>query len=134
MKAKGIFKIVKWDESDISELPGSMKITNANVKYSISGEIEGEAVMQYLMFYSYFDKKDQHNSSARYVGLMQFTGQLSGKQGTIVLQDNGSFKSGAVHSNIEIMENSGTSDLKNIKGSGKYTADQNGMNIEIDFQ
>lgn len=85
------------------------------------------------MLYSYFDKDDPYQSAAQYVGMTLFSGKLAGKQGTFVLQDNRSFKSGVVHSDIQILENSGTAELKNITGAGKYSADQNRMNMELEY-
>lgn len=43
MKAKSTFKIIKWDETDISELPDKMKITKAEIEYEITSDIEGKS-------------------------------------------------------------------------------------------
>jgi hypothetical protein len=134
MNVEGICKITKWEENDFCELSDKMKITKADVEFTISGEIEGNAVVQYVMFYSSYDKKDPHNSAAEYVGLLQFNGKLSGKTGRFVLEDRGSFISGMVSSVIKILENSGTSELSNIVGTGKYSANQSGFIIQLDYE
>jgi Protein of unknown function (DUF3224) len=134
MNVQGICSVAKWDEKGFSELHNEMKITKADIEYTITGEIEGKAVVQYVMFYSHYNKTDPHDASAKYVGLIQFSGKVSGKSGTFVLEDNGTFKSGSADSKLKIINNSGTADLKNIKGKGWYRADKEGFHIELDYK
>ena len=76
MRANGSCSVLKWDEKDVSELSGGMKITKADIEYGITGDIEGKAVVQYVMFYSEYDKNDQHKFTAEYVGLIQFSEKI----------------------------------------------------------
>ena len=39
----------------------------------MSGEINGKSAGEYLMFYKYYNEKDQHKSSAIYIGFVKFT-------------------------------------------------------------
>ena len=78
------------------------------------------------MFYSSFDPKDMHASTAQFVGQMTIAGTLRGKVGSFVLHDSGTFKGGVVNSTIEIVSQSGTHDLNKISGSGSYTANADG--------
>jgi len=133
MKAYGTCSVAKWDEKDFSVLPDEMKITKADIEYTITGDIEGTATVQYVMFYSKHNKSDPHDSSAKYVGLIQFSGKVSGKSGTFVLEDNGTFKSGCANSKIKIINNSGTADLNKIQGKGWYSANKDGFHIELDY-
>lgn len=133
MNAKGTCTVAKWDEKDFSELPHEMKITKADIEFTVTGDVEGKAVVQYVMFYSKHNKSDPHNSSAKYVGLMEFSGKISGRTGTFVLEDNGIFKSGNADSELKIIADSGTADLQNIKGHGKYSANKDGFHIELDY-
>ena len=94
MKARGTYTVKKWEETSYQQISHEMKMTKASVEYAFSGEIEGKASVEYLMFYSRFDPKDQHKSAASYVGLIYFDGTLSGKSGTFVLEDNGTFEGG----------------------------------------
>ena len=64
-------------------------MTKASVEYSMTGEIIGKTLVEYLMFYKYFDAKDQHKSSAMYIGLMRFVGSVQGKEGSFVMEDHG---------------------------------------------
>ncbi len=62
MKAKGTYTVKKWEESSYQQMTPESKMTKASVEYSLSGEIEGKASVEYLMFYSHFDPKDQHKA------------------------------------------------------------------------
>ena len=134
MHAKSTYTVKKWEEKPYMEISSTMKMTKAYVEYELSGDLTGKASVEYLMFYKHFDEKDQHKASAVYTGLMRFTGKLNGKSGSFVMKDNGEFSGGTANSNLKIIEDSGTEELKNISGNGKYIANQNGFNIELDYE
>ena len=117
MKARGTYTVKKWEESSYQQMAPSKKMTKASVEYTLSGEIEGKASVEYLMFYSHSDPTDQHKSSASYVGLIYFEGTLLGKSGSFVLEDNGAFEGGAAKSALRIAKGSGTGELKGIHGT-----------------
>ena len=133
MKAKGTYTVKKWEESTYKELNFAKKMTKASVEYGFNGEIEGKGLVEYLMFYSHVDPKDQHNSSASYVGLIYFDGTLSGKSGSFVLEDNGTFEGGSATSRLRIAKGSGTGQLHDIHGIGKYEANREGCHIELEY-
>ena len=133
MKAKGTYAVKKWEEAGYQQITPDMKLTKASVEYAFSGEIEGKASVEYLMFYSRFDAKDQHRSSASYVGLIYFDGRLLGKSGSFVLEDNGAFEGGAAKAALRIAKGSGTGQLKGIHGVGMYLADREGYHFELEY-
>ena len=133
MKATAIYSVKKWNEETYEKISDEMKMTKTSVEYEFKGELEGTGTVEYLMFYKYFNEKDQHKSSATYLGLIRFTGKLSGKEGSFVIEDHGVFENGAADSNLKIIDGSGLDELKNIEGSGFYSADQNGFKFEIDY-
>ena len=108
-------------------------MTKASVEYAFSGEIEGMASVEYLMFYSHVDATDQHKSLASYVGLIYFEGSLIGKSGSIVLGDDGMFENGGAKSSLRIAKGSGTGQLEGIHGTGMYLANLEGYRIELDY-
>jgi hypothetical protein len=85
------------------------------------------------MFYKYLDANDQHKSSAIYIGFMRFVGILQGKEGSFVIEDHGTFDNGAANSTLQIIAGSGMGELKGIQGSGRYSANQDGIQIELDY-
>ncbi len=133
MKAKSTYAVKKWEESPYEQISTENKMTRATVEYSIQGEINGEAMVEYLMFYRHFDEKDQHNSSAVYVGLIRFVGKVGGSDGSFVLEDRGTFENGEASSTLKIIAGSGTGELKSIQGTGRYSAAKDGAQIELEY-
>ena len=133
MKAKATYSVKKWEERDHLQITPGTKMTKASVEYSLSGEIEGKASVEYLMYYSHVDPKDQHKASASYMGLIHFEGMVSGKSGSFVLEDRGTFEAGSAKSTLWIAKNSGTGQLSGIQGEGKYLANQEGFHFELEY-
>jgi hypothetical protein len=133
MKAKGTYTVKKWEESTYRQLSPDRKLTKASVEYNLTGEIEGNAIVEYLMCYSHSDPNDPHKSSASYVGLIHFDGAVLGKSGSFVLEDNGVFEGGAAKSALRIAERSGAGQLAGIRGTGIYLANREGCRIELEF-
>ena len=133
MRAKGTYTVKKWEEKTYEQIAPEMKMTKASVEYGFSGEMEGKASVEYLMFYRYSDPKDQHKSSASYVGLIRFEGTVAGQAGSFVMEDKGAFEAGAANSTLRIAESSGTGALKGITGNGMYQADAGGCRFELEY-
>jgi ABC-type tungstate transport system permease subunit len=132
MQITSTYTTKKWDERPYEIIENRMKSTKATVEFVLSGDIEGTASTEYLMFYSSFDPKDPHQAKAQYVGLMRITGKLKDKSGSFTLIDNGTFASGAARSKVTIVPESGTGELSKISGGGVYRADQDGCSLELD--
>ena len=133
MKATGTYTVKKWDEKIDKEVAPEMKTTKASVEYVFAGEADGLASVEYLMFYIYYDAKDQLKSLATFVGLLQFTGSISGKAGSFFVADNGIFENGSASSTLRIINESGLGELRQISGTGHYVANQNGYRYEFDY-
>ena len=133
MKAKGTYAVKKWEEKVHDQISSEMKITKASVEYEMSGEINGKAFVEYLMHYKFFDIKDQHKSSASYIGLMRFVGNIQGHEGSFVIEDHGTFENGEANSTLKIVTGSGLGGFKGIQGTGNYSADKKGAQIELDY-
>ena len=133
MKAIGTYTVKNWEEKLYDQLSSEMKMTKATVEYALSGQMDGRALVEYLMFYKYSDENNQHNSSAMYIGLIKFTGKIQGKEGNFVIEDHGTFENGAASSTLQIVAGSGMGELKGIHGTGRYSANQDGSHIELDY-
>jgi hypothetical protein len=132
MKISGTYTVKKWDETPYDVIEGRMKATRATVEYAFSGDIEGTAKVEYLMFYKSFDDKDPHKADAEYVGIMRIIGKLKGKSGSFSVKDSGAYGSGVAISALWIVPGSGTGELSGIGGNGGYKADQSGWAWELD--
>jgi hypothetical protein len=133
MKAKATYTVKKWEERDHLQISPGTKMTKASVEYALTGDIEGKASVEYVMFYSHFDPTDQHKAAASYMGLIFFEGTVAGMRGSFVIEDRGAFEAGTAKSTLWIAKGSGAGDLSGIHGSGKYIANQDGFHFELDF-
>jgi len=133
MKAKASYSVKKWEEVTYREIASDRKMTKASVLYEFTGDLQGIASVEYLMFYRHYDPEDQHKASASYVGLIHFEGTLLGKSGSFVFEDKGVFEGGSANSSLRIAEGSGTGSLKGIHGTGRYLANKDGFHLELDY-
>lgn len=134
MKARSTYTVKKWEENIYDQISPEQGMSKASIEFEMKGELEGKASVEYLMFYKSIDPNDQHNSLAVYTGLMRFTGKVNDKTGSFVMEDHGTFEKGTANSTLEIISGSGTDELKNIKGTGNYIANQEGFRLELDYE
>lgn len=133
MKASASYSVKKWEEATTRGISPDRKLTKASVLYQLSGDLEGDASVEYLMFYRHFDPADPHKASATYLGLVHFDGMLSGKSGTFVLEDIGTFEAGEAKSRLRVVEGSGTGQLERIHGNGFYVGNKDSFHWELDY-
>ena len=127
----GIFKIEGWDESAYSEEEDGRKLTQASVKQSFSGDIEGTGSVEWLMCY----RPDQ---TAEFVGLQRIDGRLGGRSGSFVLlQTDGSFDGTEAKGQLSVVPGSGTGELSGLRGQGQFSApraSEASMTLDCDFE
>ena len=133
MRIVSTYAPTRWDEEAYETIEERMKCTKASVEFAMSGDIEGSANVEYIMFYQSFDARDPHRSRAQYVALMRIIGKVRGKSGSFALIDNGTFEGGAANSKVSIIPESGTGELSKISGAGSYKADQTGCTLELEI-
>jgi hypothetical protein len=110
--ANARFAIRSWDEKPYSEAEGLPKLTQASVSKTYTGDITGEAHVEYLMMY-------RSDGSATFVGLERIVGQLVGRSGSFVLQRTGVFESGEAKESYSVVPGSGTDALQGLTGEGR---------------
>jgi Protein of unknown function (DUF3224) len=110
--ANAQFTIKSWDEKPYSEGPDQPKLTRASVAKTYSGDIEGDAQVEYLMMY-------RSDGTANFVGLERFVGRLGGKSGSFVLQRSGVFEAGQAKESYSVIPGSATGELKGLAGDGR---------------
>lgn len=110
-RANARFAIKNWDEKPYSEGEGQPKLTRASVIKTYTGDIEGEAQVEYLMMY-------RSDGSAAFVGLERIVGRIGGKTGSFVLQRTGVFEGGQAKESYSVIDGSGTGGLQGLRGDG----------------
>ncbi len=112
--ARARFAIKSWDEKPYSEGHDRPKLTRASVTRVYTGDIEGEAKVEYLMMY-------RSDGSAAFVGLEEIVGRIGGKAGSFVLQRTGVFESGQAKESYSVIPGSATGELQGLVGDGSST-------------
>ncbi len=105
------FTIKSWDEKPYSEGEDLPKLTRAAVTKTFTGDIAGDAHVEYLMMY-------RADGSATFVGLERVVGHVSGKAGSFVLQRTGVFENGVARESYVVIPGSGTGELQGLRGEG----------------
>jgi hypothetical protein len=131
--ARSTFIPSKWEENSYDEFSKTKKLTKVSAIFDLKGDLEGKALVEYLMVYTESDPSDMSKSKGTYVGLMKIEGSLGGKQGSFVVEDRGTFEAGACKSTLLIVSGSGTGDFKNISGSGHYAATHDTNSLELSY-
>src|SRR5262249_1552404 len=76
----GAFKTMHWEEKPYDAATGQPALMHAATTHELTGDIEGEVSITYLMGYA-------ANGMARFVGLARVTGRVAERVGSFVMQD-----------------------------------------------
>jgi hypothetical protein len=127
-RATATFKIENWDEKPYAELDEGRKLTQATVRQALSGEIEGNAEVEWLMCYG----PDQ---TADFVGLERVVGRIGDRSGSFVaLHSGGTFDGRVARGELSVVPGSGTGELEGLRGSGEFTAPHGGEpSLTLDY-
>ena len=118
------FEIANWDELPFDDGVGVSKLTEALVTKKYSGDVDGTSTTKWLMAYA-------PDKTATYVGIERIKGTVGGKRGSLVLLHDGVFADGAAKATLRVV--SGTDELSDAAGSGKFRADPAGsISLDLD--
>jgi hypothetical protein len=109
--ANARFAITNWDEKPYSEGQDLPKLTRASVTKTLTGDIDGDGRVEYLMAYG-------SDGTATFVGLERVTARIGGKTGTFVLRRTGVFEGGLAKESYSVVPGSGTGELRGLRGEG----------------
>jgi uncharacterized protein DUF3224 len=117
------FEIASWQETPFENGDDGTKLTEALVSKRYEGDIEGTSTTKWLMSYA-------PDKSALFVGVEHITGTIGGKKGSIVLFHDGEYRDGVATAELHVA--SGTGELANVAGTGKFLADPAGtMTLDL---
>ena len=122
--AKARFAITAWDEKPVGEAEALPKLTRATVAKTLTGDLEGEGRVEYLMLYL-------ADGSAAIVGLERVTARIGGRSGTFALQRIGKFENGMASESYSVVPGSATGDLTGLTGEGRTSV---GHGMEHPFE
>jgi Protein of unknown function (DUF3224) len=129
-RATANFKIEGWDEKPFAQIEGGGKLSQASVKQRLSGDIEGEGSVEWLMCY-------RPDETADFVGVQRIVGRIGGRSGSFVLfQTAGTFDGKEAKGSLSVVPGSVTGDLEGLRGSGEFSAPRGGdpsLTLDYDF-
>jgi hypothetical protein len=118
------FEIASWDETPFEDNDETSKLTEALVSKRYSGGINGTSTTKWLMAYT-------PDKTALYVGVERIRGTVGGRNGSLVLLHDGAYQDGVATADLRVA--SGTDELANAAGTGKFRADPAGsITLDLD--
>jgi hypothetical protein len=118
------FEVASWDETPFDGGDDATKLTEALVSKRYDGDIKGTSTTKWLMAYA-------PDESALFVGIEHITGTIGGKEGGIVLLHDGEYRDGVASAELRVA--SGTDELADVAGTGKFRADPAGsMSLDLE--
>jgi hypothetical protein len=133
MEARSRLSVLFWDEVTSQEINLTQRITRTDVTFKVEGDLTGVALVNWNMYYNHFNEDDRQSSLASYLGLIRFEGNIRGRSGSFVMEDEGTFINGSAESILTIVEFSGLDELMNISGTGKFVSNSEASYIELDY-
>ena len=124
--AESAYEIKKWDEKTYDEGEEGKHLTQCSVTQVYHGDIEGESLSTFLM-------APAGEASATYVGLERITGTLEGRSGSFIIQFQGSFAGGLPSFSGIIVANSGTGELRGLKGAASMEAKDGKPTVSLQY-
>jgi Protein of unknown function (DUF3224) len=113
--AEGTFTVMAWDESTYQDLAGKSKLTRASMTFGYTGDLEATGGSETLMFY-------REDGTATFTGLQRMEGRLGDRAGSFVLLADGTFDGAEAKTGWQVLDGSGTGDLRGLRGSGSSVA------------
>lgn len=106
-------------ETSLNKMEGTGRLNHVSIKNTISGDIEAEGILDYLIAYPVLS-----DGAVPFIGYEYVVGRIGSIEGGFVVKLDGVFSSpyNEVHGKIEILSGSGTGGFTGISGSGVLTA------------
>ncbi|WP_340684405.1 DUF3224 domain-containing protein [Amycolatopsis coloradensis] len=112
------FAMKNWEESVVSGTEGAPRVAYAHATLAYSGLIEGESVLDYLLYYA---GEGYDGGDTTSPGLERIEGSVDGRKGSFVIKHDTGFDTQGIRSAFTVVEGSGTGELAGITGSGTTT-------------
>jgi hypothetical protein len=126
-RANAAITVHKYEPSAYDEPADGPALTRIHVQESFSGDIVGEGVVEFL-------QAGRADGSASFVGIERVRGRLAGREGTFLLQDQGTVADAIVSGAWFVVPGSGTGQLAGLRGEGGFRANLGeGAQIHLDY-
>ena len=113
--ATGKIDVKTYEPAPYDQRNDGPALVKIHVVEDFSGDIQGEGVATFL-------QTTIGDDEASFVGVERVAGNLGGRAGTFVLQDQGTVKASVVSGDWFVVPGSGTGDLEGLRGEGDFNA------------
>lgn len=112
------FRATNWTETPYHELAGAGKLSRASITNSLSGDLEGEGVLEYLLAYPAAPGGD-----VPFIGYERIVGRRGEREGAFTLRHDGAYSpASGVNGRLEVVPDSGLGGFAGVRGSGVIQA------------
>ncbi len=126
IRATGSIESKLWEERPFAESEDAPKLSRANGADLYHGDIEAEGTFEYLMMY-------RDDGVTPFIGMTRVVGRLGERQGSFVLQGSGVHENGGVRATLSVVADSGTDELKGLRGEGTLVWNQEEQRLTLDY-
>lgn len=116
--AKGTFLTTSYDMQPFHELEGAPSLYHYKQSDIFSGDIQGEGTNQNVVVMN-------ADGSATFIGYQRIVGKIGDRTGSFILQHTGSTEGSITKGSWTVVPESGTEELRGLKGSGGFSYDGN---------
>jgi len=128
MELKGQLQVTSWQEDEIRTLANEGgKVTRASIGYRMTGDVEGEAVDDMVMYY-------RPDGTATVVGLWHVTGSAAGRTGSVMFGSSGDYDGTTALSQVRSVLGSGTDGFATLSGAGTTAATSEQVEYVLDIE
>jgi hypothetical protein len=112
------FVAASWSEAPLHEMEGAGKLSHASIVNTLSGDIEGEGRLEYLMQYPVGAGGD-----VAFIGYERVIVSIGERRGSFTLRHDGVYSASAgVHGTLSVVADSGSGAFAGIGGHGTLEA------------
>jgi hypothetical protein len=122
-RATGQIQVASYEPTAYDQPDEGPALVEIRVRESFTGDITGEGTVRFVQT-AYPD------GTASFVGVERVVGEVGGRSGTFVLQDEGTVADQVVTGSWSVVPRSGTGELAGLRGEGWFTAAL-GQNADI---
>jgi hypothetical protein len=114
-RANAVITVRAYEPTIYDQPDAGPVLTRIHVEESFSGDIAGAGVVEFL-------QAAGADGTASFVGIERVTGELAGRSGTFLLQDQGTVEANIVSGQWFVVPGSGTDGLAGLRGEGGFQA------------
>lgn len=128
MKISGAFEVKTKPIEGYNEGKDGVSLNRMSIDKTFHGELNASSIGEML------SAMTPEKGSAGYVAIEQVSGELSGKKGSFVLQHFGTMEKGKERLILEVVPDSGTGELKGLKGEMNITIEDGTHFYEFEYE